>query len=75
MVRLDRETLDACLRDLNRCGKPDDVEGLYGRLLCRGYCAFGEEALLAALDGDGRFVVSGDGEITISASGPGGRRS
>ncbi len=57
VVRLDDRTLDACFSDLERRGRPEDVEGLYSRLLCCGYCAFAEDDLLSALRRDGRFTV------------------
>ncbi len=57
VVRLDDEALDACFRDLELRRRPQDVEALYSRLLCRGYCAFSEDKLLSALRDDGRFVV------------------
>ena len=57
VVRLDEEALDRCFRDLEWCGGCEDIENLYSGLLCRGYCAFGQDELLAALRLDGRFVV------------------
>lgn len=60
VVRLDAATLEACFEILDMERETNDVEGLYYRLLGRGYCAFTEEDLLGALRGDGRFVVRGD---------------
>ncbi|MCP3958598.1 MAG: tetratricopeptide repeat protein [bacterium] len=61
VVRLDADALEACFEALTRERAVNDVEGLYCRLLGRGYCAFSEERLLEALRDDRRFLVEGSG--------------
>ncbi|MCP3961878.1 MAG: tetratricopeptide repeat protein [bacterium] len=57
VVRLGADALEACFEALARERAVSDVEGLYCRLLGRGYCASSEEELLEALRGDRRFDI------------------
>ena len=74
VVRLDAGTLNACVEILDRDREVGDIEGLYYRLLGRGYCAFSEEELLGGLRADGRFVVRGEDALASVRVRDGGGR-
>jgi len=74
VYRVGPALLDACFRYLRRKRRPRLVLELVGAVLDEAYQAFSEDDLVAALHGDGRFVVeegSGLPKVTVAR---GGRR-
>ena len=75
VCRVGPALLDACFRYLRRKRRPRLACELAGAVLDEAYQAFSEDELVAALRGDGRFVVGEGGacaEVTVARGG--GRR-